>query len=404
MNARDVAPEFIPAHIPRELVFDFDYMDDIRFKKDLHDGVLSLVEQAPPIFYTPRYGGHWVATTPQAIQDITRNTGLFSSRKGTIGGEQGAFLIPVNSDPPQHATFRQPLALAFSPKTVSTMEGAIREFVNQLIDRTIDRGHCDFLKDIAEPLPVTIFMKLMGLPLDRLEEFRVWATRSMGTSDPEERKNYFTQIITAMSEIIVKRQAKREDDLISRLLDVRVGDRPPTFEEMQNYCLLLFIAGLDTVVNAMSFGIRHLAQDQQLQASLRADPALIPDAIEELLRRYAIAIPCREVTREDTYAGIGFKEGDMVMLLLHAANLDAKTFASPDKVDLDRSNTGAHFTFGAGPHRCVGSHLARLELKVLYQEWLRRVPTFKLDPEHPAHFHAGLIFTVMSLPLVWNRN
>src|SRR5271163_2538514 len=94
MNARDVAPEFIPAHIPRELVFDFDYMDDARFKKDLHAGVLSLVEQAPPIFYTPRYGGHWVATTPQAIQDITRNTGLFSSRKGTIGGEQGAFLIP----------------------------------------------------------------------------------------------------------------------------------------------------------------------------------------------------------------------------------------------------------------------------------------------------------------------
>ena len=152
VNARFAATNSVPAHVPRELVFDYDYIDDARLKDDLHEGVRSLLAQAPPIFYTPRYGGHWVAISQQAIYDITRDTKLFSSRKQTIGGEQGGFMIPINMDPPRHAVYRQPLSLAFSPKAMGAMEEKIRELVNQLIDKTIRPGHgsqCDVFRNPA---------------------------------------------------------------------------------------------------------------------------------------------------------------------------------------------------------------------------------------------------------------
>jgi cytochrome P450 len=365
----------------------------------------TLVAEAPPIFYTPRYGGHWVATSQQAIYDLMRKPEVFSSSKMTLGGERQEFIgIPINLDPPEHTVFRAPLSLAFSPKSISALEGSVRTFVRELIDNVADMGHCEFVHSIAEPLPVTIFMKMMGLPLERLDEFRVWAVRSMATPDPVERDAYFAKIIGAMAEYIRARQQKREDDLISRLLDIKVHGRNPTLEEMQSYCFLLFLGGLDTVVNAMCFGIRHLARDQPLQARLRAEPALIPEAVEELLRRYGISTPCRVVMQDSEYAGIPFKAGDMVMLHLQAANLDPKAFPNPEKADLGRPNANAHYTFGTGPHRCAGSHLARLELRVLYQEWLQRIPTFHLDPKQPPQFHAGMILTVTSLPLLWPQD
>jgi len=404
MTYAPMTQDAVPAHVPPSLVFDYDYVDDPRLQPDLHEGLRTLIAEAPPIFYTPRHGGHWVATSQQAIYDLMREPQVFSSSKMTLGGDKQEFIgIPINLDPPEHTVYRAPLSLAFSPKNMSALDGAIRAFIRELIDKVLAAGHCEFVHSVAEPLPVTIFMKLMGLPLDRLDEFRVWAVRSMATPDPAERDAYFAKIIGAMSEIILLRMQKREDDLISRLLEIKVHDRTPTLEEMQSYCFLLFLGGLDTVVNAMCFGIRHLAQDPTLQARLRAEPGLIPDAVEELLRRYGISTPCRVVLHDHEYAGVPFKTGDMVMMHLQAANLDPKAFPKPENVDLGRPNANAHYTFGAGPHRCAGSHLARLELKILYQEWLQRVPEFRLDPQHPAQFHAGMILTVASLPLVWER-
>ncbi|MCH9827252.1 MAG: cytochrome P450 [Gammaproteobacteria bacterium] len=402
MNHPSTTSVATPPHVPGGLLFDYDYVNDPRLSPDLHEGLHSLMADAPAVFYTPRYGGHWVATSEQAIRSIIGNPAVFSSSKMTLGPEpQTVIGIPINLDPPAHAVYRGPLSLAFSPKNMAALEGSIHELVNELINRVLDQGKCDFLAAIAEPVPVTIFMKMMGMPLDRLAEFRELAVRVLATADFAERDACFARIITAMTEIIVARQNKREDDLISRMLDLKIGDRSPTLEEMQSYCFLLFLGGLDTVVNAMCFGIRHLARDQALQERLRADPSLIRDAVEEILRRYGISTPLRVVTRDFQYGDVPFKAGDMVMLHLQTANLDPKAFEKPESVNLERGNAAAHFTFGIGPHRCAGSHLARLELRVLYREWLRRVPPFKLDPERPAAFHGGMVLTVSSLPLVW---
>jgi cytochrome P450 len=168
---------------------------------------------------------------------------------------------------------------------------------------------------------------------------------------------------------------------------------------MLGYSITLFLGGLETVVNALSFGVRHLARDVELQAKLQADPSLLPGAIEELLRLYGVASTPRRVTRDVVYEGVQFKQGDMVLLLLPAANYDDAAFPNPEQFILGR--TEQHMTFNTGPHRCVGLNLARLEMKVFYQEWLKRVPPFRLDPQAKPRFIGGFNLAITSLPLVW---
>jgi cytochrome P450 len=170
---------------------------------------------------------------------------------------------------------------------------------------------------------------------------------------------------------------------------------------MEDYAVLLFIAGLDTVINGMGFGIRHLAQDPELQARLRANPELITEAAEELLRRYTFTIPMRRVAQDTRLGGFELKAGDWLALYLPGADLDPREFDRPEAFDLDRE-TKVHVAFGAGVHRCLGAHLARVELQVLYQQMLKRLPPFRLDPVHPARFHSGNIIAFDSLPIRWD--
>jgi cytochrome P450 len=204
-----------------------------------------------------------------------------------------------------------------------------------------------------------------------------------------------------MGELIEARQARREDDLISRLLDSEIGGRPVTTEEMQGYCILLFAAGLDTVANVMAFSMRHLAGDPVLQDRLRAEPKRIPDAVEEFLRKFGVPTPPRTVSRDAEFAGVRLKAGERVVLLLPACNFDTKVFPQPDRFELDRENK-VHLTFNSGPHRCIGSHLARLELKILCEEWLARMPNVRRDPAAQPEYRLGLALACVKLPLVWN--
>jgi cytochrome P450 len=170
---------------------------------------------------------------------------------------------------------------------------------------------------------------------------------------------------------------------------------------MEDYCVLLFIAGLDTVINGMGFAVRHLAMNPDLQDKLRAEPELITEAVEEMLRRYSFAIPMRRVTKDTVLAGRQLNAGDVMALFIPGSGLDAREFVSPEQFDLARE-TKVHLAFGAGPHRCLGAHLARVELQVLYQQLLKRLPSWRLDPDKPAKFHSGNIIAVDSLPIRWD--
>jgi cytochrome P450 len=171
--------------------------------------------------------------------------------------------------------------------------------------------------------------------------------------------------------------------------------------DLNNYCVLLFIAGLDTVVNGMGHGVRHLAADPELQAELRAHPELIPDAVEELLRRYTFLAVIRTLAEDTVFDGVTMKRGETVKLSYPIADLDAAEFPDPERYDLHRENK-AHFAFGAGPHRCLGSHLARIELQTLYEEMLARLPSFRLAPDKPVMYRCGPVIGPHELHLAWD--
>lgn len=398
----EIAQISIPDHVHSDYVVDFDFYNDPRYSPDVHEGIAQIVAESPPVFWTPRNGGHWVIAGHAALFEAVRDTVNFSSSKmGIPAHEQEFKQIPIHSDPPEHAQYRAPLNKVFSPKAMMAMQDEVRDLAIELIEKVRPDGHCDFAHAVAEPLPVSIFLKMMGLPLNKLPEYRRWVGDILVSADPKVCGRAMMDVVASMSGVIQERMAERRSDLISNLLDTKIDGRDVTFEEMQSFCLLLFIAGLDTVMNGMSFGIRHLAKNPELQAELRANPARITDAMEEILRRYTFTMPGRILMNDHEAFGVSFKAGERVLIMLPGGDLDANEFPDPLKFDMNRENK-VHMAFNSGPHRCAGSHLARIELRILYEEWLKRIPEFRLDPEKAAKFHGGHVIGVDSLPLVWS--
>jgi cytochrome P450 len=403
-----------PGHVCDSRVFDFDMFSDPAYIANPHARLLDLLQNAPPIFWTPRNGGHWIFLDYASNFDAARDTDTFSSEMwpraliaefmATLppGTPRIPQTIPVSVDPPEHGKYRLPLQRVFSPRVIHNLSQDIRTLANQLIDNFIARGECEFMSEIAEPLPVQIFLKMMGLPLDRQGEYRVLVQEQLADrcDNAEKVIARMQQIVASMRETMLERRENPQEDIISLLWKTEIDGRPMTLEEVEDYCLLLFIAGLDTVMNGMGHGVHHLARDQQLQQQLRDNPQLIPDAVEELMRRYTFVVPVRRVTRDTVFNGVTLLENEQVKLFLPAADLDDREFADASTFDLKRENK-VHIAFNAGPHRCLGSHLARLELQILYEQMLARLPAFRLDSKRVPVFHCGPIIGVDSLHLVW---
>jgi cytochrome P450 len=387
--------------VPAELVFDYDHMVDVRLAPDAHEGAAAIAAAAPAIFFTPRYCGHWVVTRRADVAELARDvTHLSTRRYNLFGVDEPLTVLPMMLDPPEHGRFRAPLSEAFSPKAMKALEPQVRHEATALVLATRERQRCDFVQDIAEPLPMKMFMRMTGMPLDMFDEFRHWVVRFFRTTDDAERHAIYGAVWNSMTQVIEERQRERKDDVISRLIDARIEERNPTKEELQRYSMQLFFGGLDTLVHALSHSFCRLAREPALQEKLRADPTLIGAAADELLRLYGIVTPLRMVVADFDYQGVPFRSGDMVMLHLPAANRDPHAFAQPGAFELGRRT--AHLTFNTGPHTCPGAFLSRLELKTLLEVWLEHMPPFQLDPDDPPITHAGIVYAVDRLPLRWN--
>ena len=403
-----------PEHVPESLVYDFDFNADAAYILDPHARVLDLIEHAPSIFWTPRNGGHWVVLPYQAQLDAFRNWEVFSSEH--FSPEEFELMmealpedqripapIPICVDPPLHTKLRAPLVSTFTPRAVKELETQIRELAERLIGDIVDEGRCEFMRQVADLYPVEIFLKMFGLPVEREREYRDLAKQQLATAspDPFDAMNLLRGIADVMRETVLERKEHPRDDIISLLWASDIDGEPMTFDVMQSYCSIMFIAGLDTVVNAMGFGARHLAANPDLQAELRGNPEAIAAASKELLRCYAFVGPMRILKSDVDFHGVSLRQGDQVQLFTPAAGYDSAVFDDPETFD-PRRDGPQHLAFAIGPHFCLGAHLARLELDTIYDVMLSRLPTFRLDPDRPPVYHGGIIAGVSSLHLVWD--
>ena len=274
----------VPPHVRPESVVDYDFYNDRRHSEvgDIHLALHRMSEEeCRGIFWTPRNGGHWIINDYELLFEAARDPGLFSSTALTLPPmPQGLEprVIPVGLDPPAHGPYRMPLMKGFAPDRIRALGADIRAFAIELIERVALNGECDFVEAIAEPMPVVIFMKMMGMDTGRLREFRRWVY-DMLSNDNDRRAQSHRNIADMMAPLIAARQEKPQDDLISELVYGEVNGKRLTVDEVQAYCLLLFGAGLDTVANSLAFNMNYLAGDQALQERLRADPSLISEAV-----------------------------------------------------------------------------------------------------------------------------
>jgi cytochrome P450 len=292
---------------------------------------------------------------------------------------------------------------------------AIRIQAKALIDGFESRGGCEFDSEFAVPLPCGAFLSLLGLPLSDLADFleikddiiRPGKRQGLPYLPIEEGKAVRAaagrRLYAYFETVIDDRTPRPRGDLLSSLVHAEIDGEKLTRDEILDICFLLLIAGLDTVTATLGCSIAYLASHPEQRQRLVRDPSLIPGAVEELLRweTPVVAVP-RIATQDLTLRGVEIKQGAVVTFLLGAANTDAAHFKDANEVDFARERN-IHLAFGSGPHRCLGSHLARMEMRVALEEWHRRIPDYAIAPGETPRYSAG-IREVMHLPLVWSAS
>jgi cytochrome P450 len=309
-------------------------------------------------------------------------------------------LLPLNVDPPASLPYRQILMPYFAPKSVAELSEKIRHWAAHFIDSVAAKGHCDFLADVSSRFPVTVFMEMMGIPFDRFESFRLLADEFFQDIPEARRHALYGEVVGQFTELREARKTDRRNDLISVMLDSQVEGRPLSLEEFQSMSFLLFLAGLDTVVNVLTLGYRALAEDPATQARLRRDPSAIAGFVEESIRLFGVVNSPRIVTNDFERFGVKFREGDMVVCLNPTFGRDERENPDALKLDVDRKNR-KYLTFSVGPHLCLGHNLARAEIGIFTEEWLKRIPEFGVADGYKPTYRPGMVMSIRSLPLEW---
>jgi len=396
-----------PVHVDPTLVRAFDYHTDPEFVADPFAGFDAA--RGDRVFFSLAHGGYWVLTRADDIRAAFQHPELFSSHDFSI--PTNVFprtMRPLALDPPEHGKYRQPLAPLFSPPSVARREPELREICGGLVDAFAADGRCELLEALARPFPTTVFVAMLGLPLSEARTFEQSNHVMLHAyDDPPARKAAGAQILAYLDDLVTRREAlgadgtHGTDDILSVLLRARVDGRRLDHDELLDYAFMLFIAGLDTVTAMLSFTFQCLAERPDLQRRLVEEPGLVPQAVEELLRSHAIVNTARVVTEDVTFAGVEMVAGDKVLLATALASRDEEEFLAATDIVLDR-DANRHLAFGAGPHRCIGSHLARLEVRIAIEELLRRIPSFRLAPGESIVAHGGGVLGIDRLPIEWD--
>ncbi|MEH2487504.1 cytochrome P450 [Bradyrhizobium sp. AZCC 2230] len=383
---------------------DFDHLDP-RWAQDPHS-IWRELRQTCPVAHTDRFDGVYFPSRYEDVRAVAYDTEHFSSRRVSI--REGKPVLPpsppVTSDPPAHRDDRKILIAPFTPQSVAKLEPKTRAICRELLERLSDRKECDAAVDYAQEIPSRVTAYLLGTSEHEGPRFRKWARDflELGAADPAVTHRVLAEVDAFFAKEISTRKAAPGDDLISYLLDAKVHGQPLNEEHIRGTTRLLFFAGIDTTWSMIGASLWHLATHEDDRKRLVAEPNLIPTAIEEFLRAYAPVAVAREVVKETEIGGCPLKEGEMVMLAYGAANRDPAMFPNADRVIIDRAEN-RHATFGLGIHRCIGSNLARMEIRVALEEWLGRFPDFVLSDAAEVKWSAGTVRGPRQIPITIGR-
>lgn len=396
-------PAPVPAHVPADRVIAFDYLRDEALPHDPHARMEHLLDLPHSLVWTTANGGHWIATRRETVLKLLQQPELFSSAHINIPpmAYRAIRLVPEELDPPEHAKYRKLLNPVLSPAMVGDLAENARQVARELIDAVYADGEADIMKAVTVPMPCSIFMKLLGLPGERLADFLHYKDQFLFADDPAEKKAGIQSIATAIGDLAEARRAKPENDIMSVLVQAEVDGRLLNDEELLAMGFLLFLAGLDTVTSGMTNCLAYLAQNPGKRQELIDNPDLIRDAIEEILRRRSIVNMVRTAVCDLEFEGVPIKKGDQFLCSTILANLDERDTPDALTVDFER-DPNPHLAFGGGPHRCVGSHLARIEIRVLLEEALPRLTNLRIKAGHHLHWHAANLVGLSELPVQWD--
>ncbi len=393
----------LPEHIPLELVVDYD-----TFHVDTPDGdfgaaMLRLRDSGVPrLFWTQRNGGHWVATGADLVREVIEDAARFSNRAMRVPKQANPVppMIPLMIDPPAHGRYRRLIAPALTPKRVRNLESRARALSVELIEALVQRGECEFVGDFAQHMPIAIFMGMLDLPAEDRPLIMGIVDHIVRPDVPETRMRGFAELADYTRAIAKARRSDPGEDLVSALIAADFGGRPLDEIELQGLMTVLMLAGLDTVASMLTFIARFLATSPGHRRMLVANPAILTDAIEEFLRRMAMVNLTREVAGDTQLEGVQLKQGDLIVAPTALANFpdDGDDWLA---VDFHRPRR-PHATFGAGAHYCPGSMLARTEIRIFLEEWLRRIPDFTIAEGAHLEVKVGAAVMIPRLPLVWN--
>ena len=384
---------------------DFDHTDDAWVADPFP--IWDELRETCPVAHSERYHGVWLPTRHEDIAEIAHDTKRFTSRQVIVSEYRAPLDMapqgtapPITSDPPYHQGARRMLLPAFSPQAVARLEPFTRQACQDLVDQLEGNDVVDAAEGYAQHIPVQVIAHMLGLPASDGDRFRGFVNVVLEGVDAarEDREAGIVEFFRYLKDLIEDRMRHPGDDLVSYLLDVDLdGEKVDPFWVTRMIGLLM-IAGIDTTWSAIGASIWHLANVPDDRERLIAQPDLLPTAIEELLRSYAPVTMARLVREDFEFNGCAMKQDDFVLLPFPAANRDPAAFDRADEVILDRE-VNRHAAFGLGIHRCVGSHLARMELRVALEVWLDAFPDFSLADARAVRWSGGQVRGPRELPL-----
>lgn len=394
-----------PSHVPDGLVVDFDMYDFSGGAAGPQAALHEIQTTCPDIFWTPRNGGHWVATRAEDIEAMLRDPARFSSNRVFLPRDETApRSLPLEVDPPLHTELRKPLSRALFPKMIDAMEPRVEELARSLVAGLAPQGGCEFVAEFANVMPINIFLDLVDLPREERHTLLPLVEAFIKGGTIAARQEAQLAVFAYITNVVRARRLKPGTDLASIVVNAQIDGERISEPDAIAYMTLILFGGLDTIASMLSFIAYFLAENPKHRAQLTAhldDDAYVRNAMEELFRRFGIVQAGRVIQEDFDYRDVPFRADDAILPMNLLCGLDDRRIDHPLAVDFERPKPARHLVFGAGPHSCPGATLARREITIFLREWLRHIPEFSVKPGcRPVHL-MGVTCSIQALNLEW---